>query len=143
MGRLATLESSRVRCPVQPASTNPAVEWMRRPKPTEGGLALQPGDEVVGQGHLLGGRAEHELAGMEDEWVVAHVHQFGEVLLVLANVDHPAGVVTKQPEIAVHMQVDRRGLHARLVEGIDADLTRPDRLENGAVGEDHAAQTIV
>ena len=31
MGRFATFESSRVNCPSQPASTNPAVEWMRSP----------------------------------------------------------------------------------------------------------------
>ena len=100
IGRLATLESSRVRWPSQPASTKPAVEWMSRPEAAERGLALEAGHQVGGQRDLLLGRPEHELAGVEDEWVLPDVDQLGEVLLVLAHVDHPAGVVAEQPEVA-------------------------------------------
>ena len=31
-GRLLTLDSSKVICPVKPGSMNPAVEWVRIPK---------------------------------------------------------------------------------------------------------------
>jgi hypothetical protein len=104
MGRFATLESSRVRWPSQPASTNPAVE----------------------------------LARVEDQRIlVAHVHQLGQVLLVLADVDDPAGVVAEDPEVAVHMEIHRRRLDAALPQGVDDDAAGVERLTDGYVGENH------
>ena len=40
-------------------------------EPAEARLALEPGDEVVGQPHPLERLAEHELAGVQDERLVA------------------------------------------------------------------------
>ena len=40
-------------------------------KPAERALALQPPGEVVGQPHALERRAEHELARVQDERLVA------------------------------------------------------------------------
>ena len=74
---------------------------------------------------------------------VADVDQLGQVLLVLAHVDDPAGVVAEEAEVLVDVEVDRRGLDAALVERVDPDLARVERLADGAVGENHAGQTIV
>jgi hypothetical protein len=38
---------------------------------------------------------------VEDQRVLPDVHQLGQVLLVLAHVDHPTGVVAKEPEVLV------------------------------------------
>ena len=75
--------------------------------------------------------------------LLAHVDQLGQVLLVLAHVDDPAGVVAEQPEVLVDVEVDRRGLDAALVERVDDDVAGGERLADGAVGENHAGQTIV
>ena len=116
---------------------------MRRPEAAERGLALQAGHQVGGEGDLLLGGAQHELAGMEDQRVLADVDQLGEVLLVLADVDHPAGVVPEEPEVLVDVEIHRRGLDAAVVEGVDHDVAGVERLTDGAVGENHAGQTIV
>ena len=59
----------------------------------EARLALEPGDEVVGQRHPLERRAEHELAGVEDERVVlVDLDELGQLLVVLLHVDEPACV---------------------------------------------------
>ena len=86
-------------------------------EPAERGLALEAGHQVGGQGDLLLRRPEHELTGVEDEGVLPDIHQLGEVLLVLAHVDDPAGVVAEEPEVLVDVEVDRRGLDTALVEG--------------------------
>src|SRR5204863_10005463 len=65
------------------------------PISAERALALQPRDQVVGQRHALERRAEHELAGVEDEGpVVVDLDQLGQLLLRLLDVDERvAGVV--------------------------------------------------
>ena len=70
IGRVATLDSSRVTWPEKPGSTKPAVEWVSRPEPAERALAFEAGGDVVGQGDDLEGRAEHELARVQDERLV-------------------------------------------------------------------------
>ena len=63
----------------------PAVEWIRRPSRPRRALALEPRDEVVGEPDPLERRAEHELAGMEDERrSVVDLDELGQVLLRLA-----------------------------------------------------------
>ena len=71
MGRLATFDSSRVMCPVNPGSMNPAVEWVSSPSRPERALALQPTRKIVRQPDRLVRRPQHELARMQDERVVA------------------------------------------------------------------------
>ena len=105
---MATFESSRVRCPSQPASTKPAVEWIKRPSLPRLDLPSRRPDEVVGKADPLDRRAEHEFARMEHEHVVlGDRHQLGELLLVLLDVDRPQVVVAEDPEVTVDVQVDR------------------------------------
>jgi hypothetical protein len=45
---------------------------------------------------------------MKDEGqVLPDVDQLGEVLLVLPDVDDPAGVISEQPKIPIDVQIDR------------------------------------
>ena len=84
IGRVATLDSSRVTWPLKPGSTKPAVAWVSRPSRPEAGLALDAGREVVGQGHRLEGAAEHELARVQHEALGGvDLDEAGEVGLVL------------------------------------------------------------
>jgi hypothetical protein len=90
MGRVAMLDSSRVMWPSQPASMNPAVEWISRPRRPRLDLPSRRPTRSVGQLDALGRGAEHELAGVEDErpvGVVGDLDQLGEVLEVLLHVD--------------------------------------------------------
>ena len=90
---------------------------MSSPSRPSDDLALEPRDEVVGERDPLERRAEHELAGVEDERaVVADLDQLGEVLLRLLRVDVGRRVVAEDAEVAVDVEVDRRRLHAAVVE---------------------------
>jgi len=101
-------------------------------------LALQPGDEVVGQLHPLGRRPQHELAGVKDEHrLFADLDELGEVLLVLLHVDVAHRVVAEDPEVTVDVQVDRRRLNRALVERLDGDSAFGEGLADRPVGEDH------
>ena len=80
---------------------------------------------------------------MEDERIITHVHELGQILLVLADIDDPAGVVAEEAEVLVHMQIDRRRLDARVIQGVDDDVARGERLAYRAIRENHARQTIV
>ncbi len=92
------------------------------PEAAEGGLPLQARGEVVGQGHDLVGRGEHELTGVEDEGLVAlRLHQPGQVRLFDGGVDVGVAVVLEHPEVAVEAHVDTRRLHHGFVVGIDPD----------------------
>ena len=57
----------------------------QQPEPAEARLPLQPRDEVVGEPHALERRAEHELARVEDERLVADLDELGQVLLLAAS----------------------------------------------------------
>ena len=101
MGSVATFDSSSVRWPSNPASTKPAVVWIRRPSRPSDALALDAGDEVVGHADALRGRSEDEFARVEDECLVlVHRDQFGEVGQVLLHVDHGAGVTPEHEELS-------------------------------------------
>ena len=102
-------------------------------------LALQSRDEIVGQPHALERRAEHELAGVEDERLVAvHLDQLGQVLLSLLDVDERIARVAEDAEVAVDAHVDARRLEERFVVGLDADAPFGEQAPDRAVGKDHA-----
>ena len=63
----------------------PAVEWIKQPSRPELDFPLQARDEVVGKGDPLERRAEHELAGMEDERLgsVLDLDELRQLLLLL------------------------------------------------------------
>ena len=126
-------------CPSQPGSMKPAVEWISRPRRPKGRLALEPCDEVVGQPDPLERRAEHELAGVEDErLLVVDLDELGQLLLRLLDVDVRIAGVVEDPEEAVDAHVDARGLDQLLVERVDLDAALVEEAANRPVGEDHA-----
>ena len=58
----------------------------QQPEPAERGLALDPGGDVVGQRHDLIDRAERELAGVQDERLVARrLDRAGQLRLLAAG----------------------------------------------------------
>ena len=119
MGRLATLESSKVRWPSHPASTNPAVEWINSPSRPSEDLPSRRATSV-GQAHALQRRSQDELAGVEDERLaVGDLDELGEVLEILPDVDHADGVIAEEPKVAVDVQVDGRRLDALGAERVD------------------------
>ena len=99
----------------------PAVEWISRPSRPRTRLPLQPGDEVVGSLHPLERRAEHELAGVEDERLVVDLDELGQVLLRLLDVDERVARVAEDAEVAVDAHVDARRLEERGVVRVDLD----------------------
>ena len=108
-------------------------------EPSERRLALEPRDQIVGEGDPLQGRAENELPRVQDERLLLDLDQLGEVRLLLLHVDVRMTGVVEHAERSVHMQVDRRWLDARWVERVDQDVPRVDLLADGAVGEDHSS----
>src|SRR5690606_2297067 len=74
--------------------------------------------------------------------VLVRLEQLGELLQVLLHVDVAHRVVAEDPEVAVEVQVDGGGLHARAVERVDDDAAGLDLLADGAVGEDHRRATL-
>ena len=127
-----------MRLPSKPASTKPAVLWISRPEPAETGLALEAADDVVGKLHPLERLAEDELAGVQDERLVAgDLDQLGQLLHRLAHVDVRVASVVKDPELAVGAHVDARRLDQRLVEWVEDDAARLDLGADGPIGEHH------
>ena len=98
---------------------------------TERGLALQTRDQVVGQCHSLERRSQHELAGVQDErFAVRDLDQLGQVRLLVHHIDERVAVVTEDAELAVDVQVDRRRLHAGLVERLEKSGSLDTRLND-------------
>ena len=113
------------------------------PEPPERALAFEPGDEVVGQSDALEGGAEHELAGMEDERLVAgDLDQLGELRLLLARVDHRGAVVAEDAEAVAEVQVDARRLDRIGQVRLDDDPAGVDLGPDVAVGQDHVAPIL-
>ena len=111
-----------------------------QPEAPERALALEPGDEVVGQPDALQRRPEHELAGMEHERVVAlDADELGQLLLLLLHVDVGVAVVVEHAEEAVDPHVDAGRLEQGLVVGIDLDPPLRQGPGDRRVGEDHVA----
>ena len=116
----------------------PAVEWMSRPRRPRTRLSLQSGDEVVGERDALERRAEHELAGVEDERLLAvDLDQLRQVLLRLLHVDVRVARVAEDAEVAVDAHVDARRLEQRLVVRVDPDPALGQQAPDRPVGEDH------
>ncbi len=104
----------------------------------ERALAVEASDDVVGERDPFDRRAQHELTRVQDHRRLGpDVDQLREVFLGLAHVDHALGVIAKDPEVLVDVQVDRRGLDAVFAEGLDDDPTGLDRLFDGPIREHH------
>jgi hypothetical protein len=108
-------------------------------QPAQARLALDPGDEVLGQLDVLERAAEDELAGMDHEGLVAgDLDLLGEVRRRVAQVDRRDAVVVEDAEGRPEQEVDRRGLHAAGIPRIDRDAALLDEPADRAVGEDGA-----
>ena len=126
--------------PVEAGVDEPGGRVDQQAEPAERRLALDPADEVVGDTDAFERRAEHELAGMQDERFLGagrDLDELGEVDHVELHVDHAAGVVAEDPEQVRDPHVDRRRLDQRFVERVDHDPTGSQLFAKGAVGEDH------
>ena len=73
---------------------------------SEARLPFEPGHHVVRQLHPLEGRAEHELARMEDERLVtADLHQLGQLGLLGPHVNIRVAAVAEDAEAPIQVQV--------------------------------------
>ena len=105
---------------VPPGVDEPGGGVDKESQASEGGLALEPGHQVVGDAHPFERRSQDELPGMEDERLpLGDLDQLGEVLEVLPDVNHPHGVVAEQPKVAVDVEVHRGRLDAVESERVD------------------------
>ena len=121
----------------------PAVEWMRRPSRPSDRLPLEAGDEVVGQPDALERRAEHELAGVEDERVlVVDLDELGQLRLLDLDVDERVAVVVEDAEEPVDADVDARRLQERRVVRVDLDPPLGEQAGDRRVGEDHRGDSM-
>ena len=106
-------------------------------------LPLETCDEVVGKLHVLQGRAEHELARMQDEGLLLlHLDDLGEVIHRRFHVDERVPSVVERPEEAIDVEIHGAGLHVLVIEGIDADIPSGNGSSDIPVGEDHRGVTI-
>ena len=116
---------------------NPAVEWMSEPEAAETRLPFQARDEIVRQRHALERRAEHELAGVEDERLAVDLDELRQVLLRLLDVDVRVARVAEDAEVAVDAHVHARRLEQGLVVRVDPDAALAEQASDRAVGENH------
>ncbi|GAA3303605.1 hypothetical protein GCM10017709_20420 [Glutamicibacter nicotianae] len=78
----------------------------------------------MAQGHHFIGRAEHEFARVQDEWLIGvDLDQAGELVLLHRRVDVRILVVVEKPEEPVKSNIHGRGLDHRRLEGLQPDLT--------------------
>ena len=107
-------------------------------------LSLEARDEIVGKLHALERRAEHELAGVEDERpVLLDLDLLGQLFLGLLDVDVRIARVVEDPEVPVDAHVDARRLEERRVIRVDLDAAVGDEPLDGAVGENHRADSSI
>ena len=136
------MDSSSVMCPEKPGSTNPAVEWVSSPSRPSEDLPSSRAARSSGRVIDLERGAEHELAGVQHERVVAvGLDQRREVVLLLGRVDVGVPGVVEDPEEAVEPDVDARGLHQPGVVGLDAEASLGDRGRDVAVAQQHGAES--
>ena len=111
----------------------------QQPEPAERALPLEARHEIVGKPNALERRAEHELAGVQDERpVVLDLDELRQLVLRLLDVDVRIARVVEDAEVPVDAHVDARGLQQRLVVGIDLDPALAEEPRDRPVGEDQA-----
>src|SRR5205823_13023159 len=92
------------------------------PGPAQRALSFEPRYEIVGKLNALELRAEHELAGVEDERsLVVDLDELRQLLLRLLDVDERVARVVEDAEEAVDAHVDAGRLQQRLIIGLDLD----------------------
>jgi hypothetical protein len=99
-------------------------------------LALDPGDDVVGQLDVLERPAEAELARVDDERLaVGDVDLLGQVRRRVAQVDRRRPVIVEDAERTAEPEVDASRLDQRRVPRLDPDPAVADQAEDRPVGE--------
>ena len=138
------MESSSVSRPENPLSTKPAVEWISRPSRPRLDLPSSRATRSSGSSHLLERLAQHELARVEDEGLVAvlDLDQLGEVVHRLAHVDVRVARVVEDAEAAVHAHVDAGRLDEPLVVGVYDDPSSLDLGTDRAVAQHHGRPSL-
>src|SRR4051794_7404917 len=110
----------------------------QQPEAAEARLALEPADDVIRKLHPLERLAQDELAGMQDERILARdLDQLGQLLHRLAHVDVGVARVVKHAELAVGAHVDARRLNQRLVVRVEDNAPGLNLGANGPVREHH------
>src|SRR4051794_10256264 len=106
------------------------------PEASERALALQARYEIVGQPHALQRRPEDELAGVEDERLLARdLDELGQLLLRLLHVDVRVARVVEDAEEAIDPHVEARRLQQSLVVRVDPDPSLAYQPLDRPVGE--------
>ena len=113
-------------------------------QPAEARLALDAGDDVVRQLDPLDGRAEHELARVDDEaGVVVDLDVLGDARRRVGQVDRGQPVVVEDPEGGAELQIHAGGLHHGRIPGPDLDPLLLDEAADRAVGQDGADHAAI
>lgn len=78
----------------------------------------------MAQGNHFIGRTEHELAGVQDEWLIwVYLDQAGQFILLNRGIDVRILVVVEKPEEPVKSNIHGCGLDHLRVKGLKPDLT--------------------
>src|SRR4051794_18932499 len=109
------------------------------PQATQRALALDPGDDVIRDHHVLERAPQHELPGVDDERpVVVDLDALGEIARRVVEVDRRRAVVVKDAERGPEPQVDRGGLDELRIPRLDRDVPLLDEPDDRPVGEDRS-----
>ena len=128
-------------CPSKPGSMKPAVEWISRPRRPSELLPSSRATRSSAELHALERRAEHELAGVQDERLVVRLDELGQVLLRLLDVDERVAVVAEHAEAAV-ARARRRSTAARAPRRTGRCTMRPSSIAARIVRSDSTMRAI-
>ncbi len=128
-----------------PARVDEARRRMdEQPEPPQRALALEPRHQVVGQLDPLERRAEHELAGVQDERLAAlDLDELGQPFLLPLHVDVRIPRVPEDPKEAIDAHIQAGRLHQGRVVWVDRDPALVDQAPDCSVGKNHVPDPSV
>src|SRR5215210_7373728 len=116
----------------------------QKTQPAQRALPLEPGNQIVREGHSFERLPEHEFPGVQDEGLaVRRRHQLGQVLHRLAHVDVGVARVVEHAELAIDPDIHARGLHQALVVWLDDDAAGVYLGPDAAVAEYHGGSSLM
>src|SRR5680860_832289 len=133
IGKVATLDSSRVRLPAKPASTKPAVAWTSRPRRPRLDLPSSRATRSTGSAT----RSRVEPSTNSPGWSMKGSPSPTVTSSVRSGWATRVTVVGEDPEAALHAHVDGRRLHGVVAKGVDLDSAGVELGPDVAVGQDH------
>ena len=137
IGRVATLDSSRVTCPENPGSMNPAVEWVSRPNRPRLDLPSSRAATSSARVRISKVEASTNCPGCNTNASEGSTSTNRVSSAAPVRVDDRVLVVVEQPEVPVDTHVDAGRLDHRGVVRIDPDPAGVDLSPNVPVGEQH------